>query len=64
MREWFKWRGYVRGIKEDRLPKIVVFSQLCIAKRKAGRFQLGGRRKERLKENVSLLGECGEGGFE
>ena len=41
MRERLRWLGQVLWMKNDRLPKIVLFSQLFRAKLKAGRPRLG-----------------------
>ena len=37
MRERLRWLGHVLRMKNDILPKIVLFGQLSRAKRKAGR---------------------------
>ena len=41
MKERLRWLGYLLRMKDDRLPKIVLFSQQSGAKRKAGLPHLG-----------------------
>ena len=41
MKERLRWLAYVLRMKDDKLPKIVLFSQPSRAKRKAGRPRLG-----------------------
>jgi hypothetical protein len=41
MKERLRWLGNVVGIKDDRLPKIVLFGKPYRAKQKAGRTRLG-----------------------
>ena len=41
MKERLRWLGHVVRMKDDRLPKIVLFDQPSGAKRKAGRPRLG-----------------------
>jgi len=52
-------------MKDDRLPKIVLFGQPSRAKQKAGRQWLEWEDvKERFKGNDIFLGRCKERGFE
>ena len=57
---------HVLRMKDDKLPKIVLFSQLSRVIRKADchRLGLGGCHKERFKGTRNFLGGCKEGGFE
>ena len=41
MRERLRWLGHVPWIRDDRLPKIVLFSRPSRAKRKVGRLRMG-----------------------
>ena len=41
MKERFRWSGHVLRMKDDRLPKIVLFGQLSTGKWKAGCPRLG-----------------------
>ena len=41
IKERLRWLGHVLRMKDDRLPKIVLFGQLSRAKPKAGRPRLG-----------------------
>ena len=41
MKERLRWLGHVLRMKDDRLPKIVLFGQPSGATRKAGRPRLG-----------------------
>ena len=41
MKERLRWLGHVVRMKDDRLPKTVLFTQPSRAKRKAGRPHLG-----------------------
>jgi len=45
-----RWLGHVLHVKDDRLPNIVLFSQPCRAKQKAGHPHLGweGIKREAL----------------
>ena len=51
MRERLRWLGHVVWMKDDKLPKIVLFSQLPRAKLKSmsSSFWVGGRHRERSK---------------
>jgi hypothetical protein len=53
MKERLRWLGHILQMKDDRLPKIVFFCQLCRAKWKAGCPCLGWEDviKKDLKEN-------------
>ena len=55
-KEILRWLGYVLRMKDDRLPKIVLFGQPFGAKQRAGRPRLGECHKERSKENEKFLG--------
>ena len=61
MKERLKCLEHVLRMKDERLPKIVLFGQLSRAKRKAGRPHLGNKEgegnKERLKGNGNFQGE-------
>jgi hypothetical protein len=52
MKERLRWLGHIVQMKDDRLPKIVLFSQPSRAKWKAGRPRLGWEdvKKKDLKE--------------
>ena len=41
MKERLRWLGQVLRMKDDRLPKIVLFGQPSLAKRKVGRPRQG-----------------------
>ena len=52
-------------MKNDRLPKIVLFGQLSRAKQKQVVLVWGERMSQRkFKGNENFLGGCKEGGFE
>ena len=44
MKQRLRLLGHVLRMKDDRLPKIVIFGQLSRAERKVGLLLLGGRR--------------------
>ena len=66
MRERMRWLGHILRMKDDRLPKIVLFRVSSKVKLKEGCFQnmVGGCRKEIFKGNKNFLRFCKEGGFE
>ena len=62
MKKRLRWLGHVLRMKDDRLPKIVLFGQPSGATRKAGRPRLGWEDviNKDLKEMEDLLGGCKE----
>ena len=66
LKEMLRWLGHVVRMKDDRLPKIVLFDQPFRAKRKAGRPRLGWEDviTKDLKEMGNFVGGCKKGGFE
>ena len=66
MKERLRCLGHVVRMKDDRLPKIVLFGQLSKAKRKAGRPGLGWEDviKKVFKGNGNFMSGCKKGGFE
>ena len=60
-----RWLGHILQMKDEGLPKIVLFGQPSRAKQKAGRPRLGWEDViKRFKGNGSFLGGCKKGGFE
>ncbi|XP_065584543.1 uncharacterized protein LOC136043555 [Artemia franciscana] len=54
MRERFRWLVHVLRMKDDRLPKIVLFGQPSRGKQKAGRPRLG--REDVIKKDLKEMG--------
>jgi hypothetical protein len=54
MKERLRWLGHVVWMKDDRLPKIVLFGQPSRAKRKVGRPLLGW--KDVIKKDLKEMG--------
>ena len=54
MKERLRWLGHVVRMKDDRLPKIVLFGQPSRAKRKAGRPRLGW--EDVIKKDLKEMG--------
>jgi len=54
-----RWLGHVLRMKDDRLPKVFLFTSPSKAKRKVGHPRLGLERchKEKLKGNGNFLGD-------
>ena len=59
MKERLRWLVHVLRMRDDRLPKIVIFGQLSRAKRKAGRPRLG--REDVIKKDLKEMGTSWEG---
>jgi hypothetical protein len=59
MKERLRWLGQVMRIKDDRLPKIVLFGQTSRAKQKAGRPRLGW--EDVIKKDLRVIGTSWEG---
>ena len=55
MKERLRWLGHVLRMKDDRLPKIVLFGQPSRAKRKAGRPRLGW--EDVIKKDLKEMGD-------
>ena len=58
MTERVRWLGHVLWMKEDRLSKIVLFSEPSNAKQKAGRLRL---RWDVIKKDTKEMGTSWEG---
>ena len=54
MKERLRWLGHVLRMRDDRLPKIVLFGQPSRAKRKAGRPRLGW--EDVIKKDLKEMG--------
>ena len=63
MKEKLRWLGHGVRMKDDRLPKIVLFGQPSRESRSSS-SGVGGRHKERFKGNGNFVGGCKKGGFE
>ena len=59
MKERLRWLGYVLLMKDDRLPKIVLFGNPSGAKQKAGRPRLGW--EYFIKKDLKEMGTFWEG---
>ena len=59
MRERLRWLGHVLQMKDDRLPKTVLFSQLSRAKWKADRPRLGW--EDVINKDLNEMGASWEG---
>jgi hypothetical protein len=59
MKERFRWLGHVARMKDDRLPKIVLFGQPSRTKRKAGHPRLGW--EDAIKKDLKEMGISWEG---
>jgi hypothetical protein len=59
MNERLRWLGHVVQMKDDRLPKIVLFGQPSRAKRKAGHPRLGW--EDVIKKDSKEMGTSREG---
>ena len=59
MRKRLIWLGHVLRMKDDRLPKIVVFGEPSRAKQKAGRPRLGW--EDVIKKDLKEMGTSWEG---
>jgi len=59
MREMLSWLGHVLRMKDDRLPKIVLFGESSRDKRKAGRSRLGW--EDVIKIDLKEIGTSWEG---
>ena len=59
MKERLRWLGHVLRIKDDRLPKIVLFGQPSGATQKAGRLCLGW--KDVINKDLKEMGTSWEG---
>ena len=59
MKERLRWLGHVLRMKDDRLPKILLFGQPSWATRKAGRPCLGW--EDVINKNLKLMGTSWEG---
>ena len=59
MKKRLKWLGHVVRMKDNRLPKIVLFGQPSRAKRKVGRLRLGWEdviKKDLMEMGTSWVG--------
>ena len=59
MKERLRWLGHVLRMKDDRLPKIVLFAQPLGATRKAGRPRMGW--EDVINKNLKEMGTSWEG---
>ena len=59
MKERLRWLGHVLRMKDDRLPKIVLFGQPSKAKRKADSRRLGW--EDFIKKDLKEIGTTLEG---
>jgi hypothetical protein len=60
-----RWLWHLLRMKDDRLPKIVLFGQPSRAKQSSSSaVGVRGCHKERFKGNGKFMGGCKEGGFE
>ena len=59
IRERLRWLGHVLRMKDDKLPKIVLFGQLSWAKRRACHPQLGW--EDVIKKDLKEMGTSWEG---
>ena len=66
MRDKLRWLEYALWMKDDRLPKTILFGQLSRDKQKAGHPRLGRGDvvKKDLREKGTFWEGCKEGGFE
>ena len=60
MKESLSWLGHILRMKDDRLPKIVLFGQPSRAKRKVGHPYLGW--EDVIRKDLNEIGTYWEGG--